>query len=276
MSAPDQVTNFAEAQWADIEAALDVLQVVQKAREATGTSKARKTRRRYRIREPDQVGAFDYTEAQWAEIEATTQWAHKGPLPESVRKDLLNAARFYRWAVKQPKAPEGREEWQQIADDSRELQLRLLICARQSIDELHEYWQCSQKIEVLLAAEFFRLARGLCNLEVSAAFFAEWHKDNSHCYQRNYRAREAIALATLQAWHVLGGKLGKSPSGPLARFVLAVTRPVMGAHAPSPNSTREMVELYERSTRTTHTEMRAAPVPILDWLRAVYGGNALD
>jgi hypothetical protein len=200
------------------------------------------------MRAPDQTPNFDYSQAEWAEIEAAAQVIRKGPFPKKMRDSLRAAACVY--VSEMARAQDGqtarelKKRWQKIAGSSEKLHDDLSACMEDLLCEISRKGSRTadeKGMMTWLDAISFNLGL-LPTIAERAAHYFERHHDKS-----NPRLRFQSKI--LEVWVRLGGKLkiSRHPKtqevrGPLARFFFNVARPVMGAAAPSPDSLRDIVE----------------------------------
>jgi hypothetical protein len=197
--------------------------------------------------------AFNYSEAEWSDIESAVHAVHNGPLPKRMREHLVGEARWYLAAKDYPTKP-GHEQraWRRIADRTERLwqdisaligdHVNLLECAgcrKTDIAKLRRYYE--DDFGALSAIR--NAARDFATL--NQRYGAETkHFDNP---------KMMYEFKVLSIWTKLGGELRRSRhprtkkiQGPLARFFRAVTVPVMGANAPSLESLPDIIRRQQR------------------------------
>jgi hypothetical protein len=92
------------------------------------------------MRAPDQTPNFDYSQAEWAEIEAAAQVIRKGPFPKKMRESLRAAACVY--VSEMARAQDGqtarelKKRWQKIAGSSEKLHGDLSACMEDLLCEI--------------------------------------------------------------------------------------------------------------------------------------------
>jgi hypothetical protein len=221
-------------------------------------------RRGVSTRAPDEaVTPFDYTEAEWAEIEASVQIVKKGPLRKSTRKALQAAACAYLCdAAQREKRRELKEHWAKVDTLSQSLHRELSTCvdwcaSGASFDEFMQ-----------LRADFAVAGLSYVNLIGAVARAARHDLDRKVSPRLEYQSK------VLKIWVQLGGNLrisrhykSQRVQGPLAKYFFAVVRPVMGSAVPSPESLPSIVKRQKLSMPPTEVIMQR---PKWYDLRALY------
>jgi hypothetical protein len=175
---------------------------------------------------------FDYTESQWKKIEEAVQALKQGTLLEEVRERLRNAAQEYLSGELLQRGDRARKNrWEKITRLSKKLASELSSCAEETFGKDMPRPFCD------LISGIGRLPR---YSEVAAL----------ECASRSKILPGWIyELKVLQIWMALGGKLrisrhskSQEVRGPLAKYFLAVTEPVMGDATPSLESLPDIIE----------------------------------
>jgi hypothetical protein len=184
---------------------------------------------------------FDYSEAEWSEIEAAARAVlpDDKPLPNEVREALVEYACLYQIRIKLTLAKDNRD-WQKVARLSERLHQALRVASERSVQRIKVTLGPGKAKSVRRSIEA-RLAKRLLELKD----FAEHQIIPLEAV--NYRpVRVWYQSEVLRIWVYLGGKLRfsrsrRGPQGPLIRFFQAVTTPVMGASAPSLESIPDII-----------------------------------
>ena len=194
---------------------------------------------------------FNYSEKEWLEIEEAVQAIRKGMLPKKARKWLVGEARWYLANRSLPNDLWWRT-WQKAAFQTEK--------ARQVISGIAEH-----HLELLNRAGYSKKM----NLAVVNRCYGEDLRALARIRDRAKKEAKAEKFPTegahygnsklmyefkvLLIWTFLGGELRVSRhpisqkiQGPLARFFRAVTVPVMGASAPSPESLPDIIRRQKR------------------------------
>jgi hypothetical protein len=183
---------------------------------------------------------FEYSRAEWSNIEAAARaiLPNDKPLPNEVRMALVDRARVYQSRTRLALAKDN-QDWQKVARLSERLHQALRVASEQSV-------------EIIRVVQGPREAKYVRRwLEAYLEKLLEI-KDHAEAViipakEMNYRpARVWYQSEVLEIWVRLGGQLRfsrskRGPQGPLIRFFQAVTGPVMGASAPSPESIPDIV-----------------------------------
>jgi hypothetical protein len=179
---------------------------------------------------------FDYSEAEWSEIEAAARAVlpDDKPLPNEVRESLVDRARHYQNGMSFIK---NNQDWQQIARLS---------------ERLYQTIKCVWVLEgptrdtehILRGLEAF-LEELLGIIDLAEDMIVPPDEEDRR------PARVIYQSEVLGTWVYLGGKLRfsrskRGPQGPLIRFFQAVTTPVMGASAPSVESIPDIIRRQKR------------------------------
>jgi hypothetical protein len=201
---------------------------------------------------------FEYSEAEWSQIEETILAIRSGPLTEFVRDSLLQCARRYRSKILQPKSTKRRKQWQQIARQSEKLQRELVICTEQRLADLRVDWPYKEILENVRSI-YDRHLEALVELQDTATAHINFYLskgpydfDSMRLPFDMNKPHSKFQFEILEIWWRLGGKLRLSRhprsgkiSGPTARYFFAVTRPVMGASTPSPEALPDIVARFK-------------------------------
>lgn len=198
------------------------------------------------MRASDTIPSFDYTQAEWSEIEAAAQAARRGPLPEKAMELIRAAAYDYLAETRTPPVRSARilkKRWQKLISSLERLHREFSACTEETACEMerkgHLTGEEKLRMQWLLNIRLhLKLAPGIA--KTTACYF-----DN---LDDRSNARVKYESKVLEVWVRLGGKLqiSRHPKtqeirGPLPRFFFAVARPVMGASAPAPESLRDIV-----------------------------------
>ena len=191
-------------------------------------------------------GFIDYSESQWAEIDASVQYAHsiqavaKARLLKNDREFYRRVARDYLSAPSQAARTALQSDWQKVAALSKKLHQKVLNCIEQTVPYNGD-GDDNQLRELRIAVARSSLFHiGL--LEKIAKIMTRDSNGNGN-------PRLIYQSKILEGWVVrLGGNLGISRhsrtqkvQGPLWRYFFAVAHPVMGASTPSPESLPDIV-----------------------------------
>jgi hypothetical protein len=189
--------------------------------------------------------AFDYSEAEWNEIEASIRdlrdGAHAG-----IRHHLSYGAQQYREDVRKKERLRRAREWHMRHAKQWKKVARL---AEQTLESLRivssghptEHWNCSLEM--------------LENLSREAAGFGNTYNKEDAKLDPPWlsKPREAYVDLVLNTWCELGGQLrisrhprSEKVQGPLARYFLAVARPVLGTAMLSLESLRDIIDRQKR------------------------------
>jgi hypothetical protein len=179
---------------------------------------------------------FDYSEAEWNEIEVSVQVVRCGSLPKKARELLRIAARDYLAGFAHPQRrakSESRKKWEKIAALSAKLEQELAECDTSLV--WPDYLSLLQTYAGALSEFTNQIVRP--------------RDDDKTSPRLTYQSK------VLEVWVGLGGKLrisrhkkSQRVQGPLARYFFAVTRPVMGASTPSPQSLRDILDRQKAQT----------------------------
>ena len=182
---------------------------------------------------------FDYSETEWAKIEASMR-----PLIDDILLDMVS-----------------RDGPLSAFQHSKLLEFGRTLLRSRLLDAVHIYQQSES--ESSSRAEFERARRKALQTvyKIRKAFSVVTGKK---VRMSDYRPKPKHSITTpitlyewlvLQTWVHFGGKLRLSRhpktgkvKGPLARFFFAVVRPVMGDRTPSPESLPHIVRRQERLT----------------------------
>jgi hypothetical protein len=178
---------------------------------------------------PDEAATlFDYSEAEWAKIEASAQIVKKGPLRKSTRKALQAAACAYLSAVAQrDKKSRLKDRWAKVDTLSQRLHRELSVCVEWSNSDSYDEW-------LKLRAEFVSPCLTPVDIIGRVARAARHDLEGKANPRLEYQSK------VLEIWVQLGGSLrisrhnkSQRVQGPLAKYFFAVVRPVMGEATPS-------------------------------------------
>jgi hypothetical protein len=200
----------------------------------------------------DKVASFNYSGAEWAEIEAAAQSARKGPLRKEVAELLRTAAGDYLAETTAPPAYTARalnKKWLKLAAHSERLHQEFFACEEETLREMKRKGHLTG--EEKLRMEWLNNIRWHLKLApVIAKTTANYFYDQDDKSNRRVRYQSKV----LEVWVQLGGKLqiSRHPKtqeirGPLARFFFAVLRPVMGSSTPAPDSLRDIVKRQKKT-----------------------------
>jgi hypothetical protein len=192
---------------------------------------------------------FDYSEAEWSEIEAAARSVLPDgkSLPNEVRKALVERARTYRVGIRMRPLATQRRDWQKVMHLSERLIEALLVVCERGVQyfEIHGHPEEGEKF----GREFEDHFRKILEVKFVAKVMAAPPPPEADLVP----ARVGYQFDVLQVWIRLGGKLQfsrhpktRKPQGPLIRFFRAVTNPVMGASAPSLESLPDIIRREKR------------------------------
>ncbi len=196
---------------------------------------------------PVEMRLFDYSEAEWAEIEISVQAVRRTSLTTKEREALRAAARHY-LSPRRAFRRALRAEWKKIGISFEKLRPKLSTCIEQTacVDDSNPK---VTELRLMFASMALQHLDGLIRI-------ASVLSDNPG---RGDNPRLTYQSKVLEQWVRLGGKLKLSRhsrtqkvQGPLARYFFSVVRPVMGASAPSPESLRDIIERYKTSSSQPH------------------------
>jgi hypothetical protein len=192
---------------------------------------------------------FDYSEAEWSNIEAAARAVLPDgkPVPSEVRHTLVQLARRYRVIITVRPWAEERRHWRRIMHLSESLEQAVLVMVEGAVASLNlnglpEEAKC-------LRQQFRDPLRGILQIKNLAKIGIG---NLPKVYFRP--ARLDFQCDVLKVWALLGGQLRFSrhpktgrPQGPLIKFFQAVTTPVMGASAPSLESLPDIIRRQKKS-----------------------------
>jgi len=177
---------------------------------------------------------FDYSETEWSAIEAAVREVRVGPLTSHERRRFRSAGDLYRVhsrsKVHLDRLSNTRSKaWILVEKLSEELRAALEEAAKSVTRE--EYLE--------------RFPSLLVKLRDDAQLFSRGHWEMT-----KDRPQEIFYRTVLSIWvDEIGGKLKKSrssdtaePTGPLLRFFMAVTYPVMGSASPKPETIHGIIK----------------------------------
>jgi hypothetical protein len=178
------------------------------------------------------VVQFDYTESQWSKIEEAVGPLERGTLLEEVRERLRNAAREYLSGGLLQRGDRARKNrWEKITRLSKKLNSELPSCVEETFGRDMPRPFCDLISCIGRLPRYSELAAIECSSR--SKILPQW----------------IFELKILQIWMDLGGKLkisrhpkSQKVQGPLAKYFLAVTEPVMGNATPSLESLPDIVE----------------------------------
>jgi len=199
------------------------------------------------------VALFDYSEEEWSEIEAALQVLRKEILPKTTRKELAGLARWYLAERAYPGRSEMQRAWRKVALLADRLQQVIVGMAEAHVELLRKAGYATRSQESVYRENYREdvsaLSRIIDNAQLSIKLYTRSSTDDAH-YDNPKLMYEFKVLST---WTELGGELRVSRhpkkgkiQGPLARFFRAVTVPVMGTSAPSPESLPDIVRRQKR------------------------------
>jgi hypothetical protein len=184
---------------------------------------------------------FDYSEAEWSEIEAAARAVLPDgePLPNEMREVLVDRARLYQSRFRLHPLAKEKQNWRKIARLSERLHQALRVASKRTIE-------CVKVAKSPREAK--RTRRWLETYLEKLLEIKDLAEDMSIPPEVTDRrpARVWYQIFVLNIWIGLGGKLRfsrskRGPQGPLIKFFRAVTSPVMGASAPSLESIPDIV-----------------------------------
>jgi hypothetical protein len=188
---------------------------------------------------------FNYTEEEWLEIEAAIQTVRKGVLPKKVRKWLVGEARWY---LADRIQPNERRAWQKAAFYIEKARQVILGIAERNLELLNRAGYPQKMNQAGVNRCYGEHLGGLARIRDEAKEIAELCKRYPTEGAHYDNPKFMYEFKVLFIWTFLGGELRVSRhprdgniQGPLARFFRAVTVPVMGPSAPSPESLPEIV-----------------------------------
>jgi hypothetical protein len=194
---------------------------------------------------------FDYSPAEWSEIEAAARAVlpQGEPLPNQVREVLVDCARLYQSRIRMPPLAKDNQDWQKVARLSERLHQALKVVSER-IEEPEE-----EKYFGRWAEACFKRLLEIKDLAEEMIIPPE---------RLNYLpARLHYQSDVLEIWARLGGELQSSrhpktgePRGPCIRFFQAVTTPVMGASAYSLESLPAIIRREKRALEETEARIR--------------------
>jgi hypothetical protein len=228
----------------------DMLEKTPSGESATTSPRAKRSVRR---RAPARAAAtpeessslFNYSEEEWLAIETAIQAVRKGTLPKKIRKWLVGEARWY---LADRIHPNERREWEKAAFHVEKAR-QLISGIAERLLELFNKAGYAEKIGQAVVNRVFGEDLGdLTRIRDEAKETAELNKKGPINGAHFDNMKFMYVFKVLLIWTSLGGelKVSRHPrhgniQGPLARFFRAVTVPVMGPSAPSPESLPEIL-----------------------------------
>jgi hypothetical protein len=207
---------------------------------------------------------FDYSEAEWSEIEAAARAVLPDgkALPNEVRETLVEYARLYQIRIRMPPLSKDNQDWQKVARLSERLHQALKVVSER-IDEPEGQKFFRRRAEATLKRllEIKELAE---EMNISPKHMGVlWKIVGGEYLPPRLRYQSDV----LEVWASLGGQLRfsrskKGPQGPLIRFFQAVTSPVMGASAPSAESIPDIIRRKKRFRGRRLAEVAAEWAPL--------------
>jgi hypothetical protein len=203
-----------------------------------------------------------YTKAEWRMISESVQVVRKGELPKQARTRLIEAALDYRSGLE---AAQQRMRCRKRTERLRKIARHAIELMEEISAEAERFPDVFWKVLQAHAAQTAFMASGL-------------GKENND----RVNPRLLYQARVLECWVFLGGELkisrhskSKKVQGPLARYFFAVTRPVMGASTPSPETLPDIVDRQKRSMGETkplvaNAKWRNIGAAVLARIRATY------
>jgi hypothetical protein len=210
-----------------------------------------------RKREPARAAAtepaplFNYSEEEWSEIEAAARAVRGENLPKWARKRLLGEACWY-LAARSLQA-NHRRAWQKAGSLADKLRQVISGMAERDLELLARAGFTAKDRQAHVSHEYREDFVVLDRFKDRTARYAEAYEryptEGAHFDNPKFMFQFKVLLI----WTELGGELriSRHPKhgnvqGPLARFFRAVTVPVMGALAPSPESLPDIIRRQSR------------------------------
>jgi hypothetical protein len=194
---------------------------------------------------------FNYTEEEWLEIEAAVQVVRKGPLPKKIRKWLAGEARWYLANRALPNDLWWRT-WEEAVVQTEKTRQLISGIAEHHLELLNRAGYSKKRNLAVINRCYGEDLRALARIRDRAKEEAKSEKfptEGAHYGNPKLMYRFKVLLI----WTFLGGELRVSRhprhgniQGPLARFFGAVTVPVMGESAPSPESLPDIIRQQKR------------------------------
>jgi hypothetical protein len=207
---------------------------------------------------------FDYSQAEWSEIEAAARAVLPDgePLPNAARVSLVENARYYRAEAhsRMQPWPKERRDWQKIVQLSEYLHQAVSAMIERRVDWLTIFGAPERARDARRRLQH-RL-KGVSEIKLSAKFMLD------NLSKTDRRPARAFQSSVLAVWTSFGGELRSArhpktgrPGGPLIRFLQAVTIPVMGASAPSLESLPAIIRRRKRALEESAARKAAARTP---------------
>jgi hypothetical protein len=198
---------------------------------------------------------FDYSDVEWAKVEDSISGLNAACQLSVIREKLVGLARDFKEEVKrkkerarlreQHKKGEGRK-WAKLAQLANKTRLELFPFLQKLKDREcrgNQLWPA----EAEWKQQWQELTNLLIRLETQATKNAHKYDESApRCYldelaprRQPMKVRSRYLVEVLQAWTDVGGKLSISRnkqgkvSGPLSRYFVAATRPVLGDLMPA-------------------------------------------
>jgi hypothetical protein len=188
---------------------------------------------------------FNYSEEEWLAIEAAIQVVRNGTLPKKIRKWLVGEARWY---LADRIQPNERREWEKAAFHIEKARQVISGIAERNLELFNKAGYAKKIGQAVVNRVFGEDLGDLTRIRDEAKETAELNKKGPINSAHFDNMKFMYVFKVLLIWTSLGGELGVSRhprhgniQGPLARFFRAVTVPVMGPSAPSPESLPEIV-----------------------------------
>jgi hypothetical protein len=172
---------------------------------------------------------FDYSNKQWAAIETEVALVRSAPLTRIERRLFILAGDVYLHCVRSKQSFEARRQ-----------------------EEMESWTVVRNLTEELLTALNRAMATNVCNEKymVPMTTLLSKLRDDAERFGKPWIPKGEYYQSVLSMWvDHCGGQLKKSrdkttqkPKGPLLRFFVAVTYPVMGIDAPKPETIFDIVE----------------------------------
>jgi hypothetical protein len=210
--------------------------------------------------------AFNYSAAQWEEIESLVRDVHPGGMSKRVRERLVGEARWFLLEKYYLKRGAEQRAWQKIARQFEKLERAIANVAGQHIELIKRAGYSKRGVLKLTRYYAREFTDGLSEMKGLAEDYADLNKKAVEAAHYD-NPKMMYEFKILLLWTELGGALRLSRHsklgnirGPLARFFRAVTVPVMGDSAPSLESLPDILKrqkkflAFESSATTAQRE----------------------
>jgi integrase len=209
------------------------------------------------------IPSFHYTEAEWAEIEASIPVASKKPLSKTIRGYLLRVANDYRFDLVGPTEAQRKralfKKWKQIAARCEKLRREFSISSEQILALLRGWDSTQFSADDKCFHHFLDVVDDF--LKYATSETKEYAPLTSDVLLNEASPRVRFQSCVLLIWVAdLGGqlRLSRHPKsgtiqGPLVKYFFAVTLPVMGVNTPSPESLPDIIDRQ----KLVHKEIEA-------------------